>query len=300
MHRRPARDTRPATCLAATTWYSITCSMPGISSGAICLRRWRFGRPVAAAADAEENGAAQANGAQDVGERVLAHRCEPVSRSSRADDRSSRERAKQNGRRASADDAGSCAQDGAERMSSPVRQHRRRFLHSPPEHAHELIDLLYARPATFDQLRWRRCRGASPRESAAALLSAGDAGYEDARKVWNGTVDRRPAMIARCLSAERRPGGGPLRGRRTHAAQRARRRPSYRRQRGCRRRPDDRSLGDACGRRRRCEADGAGRRRRAAQGCRSRRRRRTALRRRWASTRPPASPASRSAAASAG
>ncbi len=31
-------------------------------------------------------------------------------------------------------------------------------------------------------------------------LKAGDAGYDDARKVWNGTVDRRPALIARCMN----------------------------------------------------------------------------------------------------
>lgn len=31
------------------------------------------------------------------------------------------------------------------------------------------------------------------------LVVAGDAGYETARRVWNGMVDRRPALIARCL-----------------------------------------------------------------------------------------------------
>ena len=31
------------------------------------------------------------------------------------------------------------------------------------------------------------------------LLVPGDAGYEDSRTVWNSMIDRRPAMIARCL-----------------------------------------------------------------------------------------------------
>src|ERR1044072_9273159 len=30
------------------------------------------------------------------------------------------------------------------------------------------------------------------------LLQPGDAGYEDARRVHNGLIDKRPALIARC------------------------------------------------------------------------------------------------------
>ncbi len=33
------------------------------------------------------------------------------------------------------------------------------------------------------------------------LLLCGDEGYEGARRVWNGNVDRRPALIARCVDA---------------------------------------------------------------------------------------------------
>lgn len=39
-------------------------------------------------------------------------------------------------------------------------------------------------------------------EFSGALLRDGDAGYEQARKVWNGQIDRRPALIARCQSVD--------------------------------------------------------------------------------------------------
>ena len=33
---------------------------------------------------------------------------------------------------------------------------------------------------------------------SGALLRPAEAGYDDARKIWNGMIDKRPALIARC------------------------------------------------------------------------------------------------------
>jgi hypothetical protein len=35
-----------------------------------------------------------------------------------------------------------------------------------------------------------------------ALLRPGEEGYDEARRVWNGAIDRRPALIARCVGAD--------------------------------------------------------------------------------------------------
>jgi FAD/FMN-containing dehydrogenase len=48
-------------------------------------------------------------------------------------------------------------------------------------------------PAHVDELR-RRFRG--------ALVMSGDASYDEARTIWNGAIDRRPWLIARCTGPE--------------------------------------------------------------------------------------------------
>ena len=35
-----------------------------------------------------------------------------------------------------------------------------------------------------------------------ALLRPGEEGYDEARRIWNGAIDRRPALIARCAGAD--------------------------------------------------------------------------------------------------
>ena len=60
------------------------------------------------------------------------------------------------------------------------------------------------------QLRGSEVDAFAPQISGG-VLTAADAGYDEARKVWNATVDRRPALIARCLSDRRCSGRRALR-----------------------------------------------------------------------------------------
>ncbi len=41
----------------------------------------------------------------------------------------------------------------------------------------------------------------TPAGFAGELIGPGDDRYDDARRVWNGAIDRRPALIARCTGA---------------------------------------------------------------------------------------------------
>ena len=41
---------------------------------------------------------------------------------------------------------------------------------------------------------------AVPAGFTGAMLRPGDDGYEQARRVWNGAINRHPAFIARCRS----------------------------------------------------------------------------------------------------
>ena len=55
------------------------------------------------------------------------------------------------------------------------------------------VDERAIEPGTFEPLR-ARFRG--------ALLRPHEEGYDEARRVWNGAIDRRPALIARCTGAD--------------------------------------------------------------------------------------------------
>ena len=91
------------------------------------------------------------------------------------------------------------------------------------------------------------------------LLQPGDPGYDAARHVWNGAIDRQPALIARCSRCRPTCSRAVNFAREQRAARvRARRRPQRHRQRRLRRRPDDRPVADEGHPRRPGAAHGAG------------------------------------------
>ena len=77
-------------------------------------------------------------------------------------------------------------------------------------------DGLVEPPAEPSRTTSTRLRGASGRRNAidakavaalrarfrGALLRLGEEGYDEARRVWNGAIDRRPALIARCAGTD--------------------------------------------------------------------------------------------------
>ena len=76
------------------------------------------------------------------------------------------------------------------------------------------------------------------------LIRPGDPSYDAARQVYNAMIDRRPALIARCVDVGRRHRRRQLRPRPRLAPRRPRRRPQRRRPRHLRRRPGHRPLAD--------------------------------------------------------
>lgn len=51
-------------------------------------------------------------------------------------------------------------------------------------------------------IRDSRGVGALRKRFRGALLQPGEEGYDEARRIWNGAIDRRPMLIARCVGAD--------------------------------------------------------------------------------------------------
>ena len=57
-------------------------------------------------------------------------------------------------------------------------------------------------PTTTDSGRWSKTPTVVEIDAfRGRLISPGDVGYDTARAVWNGAIDRRPRLIARCIGA---------------------------------------------------------------------------------------------------
>ena len=76
------------------------------------------------------------------------------------------------------------------------------------------------------------------------LIRPGDADYDAARALYNGMIDKRPRLIARCVGRRRRHRRGELRPRAGSARRDPRRRPQRPRPRQLRRRAGDRPVDD--------------------------------------------------------
>ena len=95
-----------------------------------------------------------------------------------------------------------------------------------------------------DHTRQPRRRGARGHTSAGELITPDHPSYDAARQVWNGEIQRRPALIARCRGAADVAAAIRFAREQRPARLRARRRPRGRRARGRRRRPRHRPVGD--------------------------------------------------------